>query len=171
MNLTRRFVAYLTRKGRMRPFVLSLVVALLVLPTETAIAFFSATGSGTVSGVQAGSASSTVALSTVGGFTYSGPSTTNLMPGGTVSFTVQATCTASCPATVSTVNLQSWSSNKTGCDSTTLPNSFTMPAITANLSVNTSATTVGTATITWVNLAVNQNACSNASFTFVLTTP
>jgi hypothetical protein len=35
-----------------------------------------------------------------GAFTYAGPSTTNLMPGGTVSFSLLLTCTAGCPTQV-----------------------------------------------------------------------
>lgn len=160
------------RIGRTRSFVAAIGLAVLVLPVVTALAFFAATGTGQVPNVQAGSPSSTVALSQITALTYAGPSTTNLQPGGTVSFTVGANCTAGCPAYVSTVNLGSWTSDTTGCDATDMPGSFTMPTITANLSnVPTTTTTIGTAVITWVNLGISQNVCSGAKFTFVLTTP
>lgn len=166
-----RFIRYVTRRGQMRPFVTSLVIALLVMPVAEALAFFAATGTGNVTGIQAGTANSTVTLASTGPFTYGGGSTSNLIPGGTVSFEVTASCTASCPAGVSTINLGTWSSNKTGCDPTDMPGSFTMPTINANTGVGTDPSPVGTATITWVNLPTEQNACSGAVFTFTLTTP
>lgn len=168
---------YLTRKGRVRPFALSLVVALVVLPVATALAFFAATGTGTAPGVQAGTAPQAVfATENASSYTYAGPSTTSLMPGGTVSFPVGVSCApspAACPVYVSTINLGGWTSNKTGCDSTSMPGSFTMPTITynANVTAANSFANVGTAVITWVNLATDQGACAGAAFTFTITTP
>jgi len=94
------------------------------------------------------------------------------MPGGTVGFQLQAACTSGCPAVLSTINLGSWTSDKAGCDSVTLPASFTMPTITYNGNIaNATPVPVGTPVITWVNLGVSQNACANAKFAFVLVTP
>ena len=95
------------RIGRKRSFVVALGMAVLLLPTAEALAFFAASGSGQISNVQAGSPSSTVTIAANGAFTYAGPSTTNLMPGGTVSFSTLISCTAGCPANVTTVNLGS----------------------------------------------------------------
>jgi len=160
------------RIGRTRWFVVALVVALTLLPAVEAFAFFAASGSGTVPNVQAGSPNSTVAIAPNGGYTYAGPSTTNLMPGGTVSFNAVIICTAGCPANVTTVNLSSWTSDKAGCDTATFPGSFTMPTVNVNNSnVTASGVSAGTVTITWVNLAVSQNVCSGAKFAFVLVIP
>ena len=163
----------LSRRLQVRPFVLAVVGALLLLPPIEALAFFAATGTGQVTGIQIATASSTVSLAEVGGasgLTYSNG--TNLAPGSNVSFTVSATCLTSCPTTVSTVSLQSVSSTKVGCDSTSLPTSFTMPQVTFNGTVNTTAVNVGTATLTFVNLpSTNQDACSGASLTLTLSTP
>ena len=129
MQLVHRVIQF-GRIGRTRSFVTALVVALLLLPTSIALAYFAATGSGTVTGVTAGTASSVVVIARNTGnpITYAGPSTTSLMPGGTVSFSIQFTCSAGCPAQVSTVSLQSWSSDKVGCTEAAMPNSFTTSA-------------------------------------------
>jgi hypothetical protein len=165
----RSIVRYLTRRGRLRPFVAALVVALFVLPTAEALAFFAATGTGTATAT-ATSQTSTVSI-TPGTPTYSGGGSLTL--GGTATYTLTATCLTNCPAQVTTVSLGGWSSNKTGCDSTTLAGSFTMPSATENLSVGATATSLPTSVvITWVNLATtNQNACLGATLSFALTTP
>jgi hypothetical protein len=160
------------RIGRTRSFVAALGMAALVLPVVTALAFFAATGSGTIANVQAGTPNSVVSITADGAYTYAGPSTTNLMPGGTVSFPLRVACTAGCPAQVTTINLQSWTSNTAGCDSATFPNSFSMPTITINTSVDAVGSGGwGPAVITWANLAVTQNPCAGALFAFVLVTP
>jgi hypothetical protein len=160
------------RIGRTRSFVAAVGMAIVALPVATALAYFSATGAGTISNVQAGSPSSVIALTMAGSFTYSGPSTINLQPGGTVGFQVQAACTAGCPAVLTTINLASWTSDKAGCDAATLPGSFTMPQILYNGNVaNATPINVGTAVVTWVNLGVSQNACAGAKFAFNLVTP
>jgi hypothetical protein len=162
---------YLTHKGRVRPFAAAVVAALLVLPTVEALAFFASTGTGTATGAVAGAAP-TVTIFTSGPWSYAGPSTNNLMPGGNASILVDGKCaTGACPAFVSTVSLGGWTSDKTGCDSTTLPGSFTMPKLVYNANVVAAGSLIGTATITWVNLTTDQGACSGATFTFTLTTP
>ncbi|MEO8744953.1 MAG: hypothetical protein ABI334_00495 [Candidatus Dormiibacterota bacterium] len=158
--------------GRKRSFGIAVAIAMFVLPVATALAFYSATGSGTVVTNAAASPSSVVTIAANGGLTYAGPSSTNLAPGGTVSFSTLITCTAGCPADVTTINLTSWISNKSGCDMATLPGSFTMPTINVNNpNVTAGGVSGGIATITWVNLGVPQNACSGALFTFTLSTP
>ena len=153
-------------------FAIAVVLALVALPVMEAAAFYAASGSGQIANVQAGSPNSTVTIAANGAFTYAGPSTTNLMPGGTVSFATLISCTAGCPANVTTVNLGSWTSDKAGCDAVTFPGSFTMPTLNVNnANVGAGGVSGGTATVTWVNLAVSQNACSGAKFTFTLVTP
>lgn len=159
------------RIGRKRSFAIAVAVALMALPVTEALAFFAATGSGQITNVQAGTATSTITIAQNGALTYAGPSTTNLMPGGTVSFSLLLTCTAGCPTQVTTIHLSTWTSDKTGCDIATLPGSFTMPTLNVNASVNTGGAPAGPVTITWVNLAQDQSACSGAHFTFTLVTP
>ena len=167
-----RFVHYVARRGRVRPFITSLIVALLVMPVAEALAFYAATGTGTTTAPAAAN-TATVTLARTGAETFAGPSATALAPGGTVSFSVTATCTAGCPATVGTVNLSStWSSSSGGtCTPASMPGSFSMPTINFNNTVNTTAVVVGTAVITWNNLAIDQSSCANGTFTFTLTTP
>ncbi len=50
------------RIGRKRSFAAALGLAMLVLPVSTALAFFTATGQGTISNVQAGAPSSVIAF-------------------------------------------------------------------------------------------------------------
>jgi hypothetical protein len=158
------------RIGRRRSFVSALVVAMLLLPVATAAAFFAATGTGTITNVQAGSANSTVSI-LGSSYVYAGPSTTNLMPGGTVTIAISVSCLTGCPASVGSINLGSWTSDKAGCDIATLPGSFTMPADVVNASFTAAGGSGGSAVITWVNLGVSQNACAGAKFAFTLVTP
>ena len=167
-----RVIAPVVRAGRFKhSFAIAVVVALFALPVTEALAYYAATGTGIISNAQAGTATSTITIAQNGAFTYAGPSTTNLMPGGTVSFSLLLTCTAGCPTQVTTINLSTWTSDKVGCDVATLPGSFTMPAVNVNASVNTGGSVAGPATITWVNLASNQSACSGAKFAFTLVSP
>ncbi|HEV2033387.1 MAG TPA: hypothetical protein VGU71_04190 [Candidatus Dormibacteraeota bacterium] len=160
-----------TRRTSRRTFVVAIVVALLLMPVAEALAFFSATGSGTIAGAAVASAP-TVSITLGGGtaFTYAGGSTTNLVPGGTVTFPVRVSCTANCPAQVSTIRLSSVTSDKAGCDSTTLPGSWTAPNLNVNQSITTT-TDVGSMTVTFVNTASDQTACAGATLTFHLSTP
>jgi hypothetical protein len=135
------------RIGGKRSFAVALGVAMLLLPVSTAQAFFAATGSGQITNVQAGTATTVVSIEQNGALTYAGPSTTNLMPGGTVSFSTLITCTAGCPGQVTAVNFGGWSSDKARCDFTTPPNSFTMPTLNVNQSVWTTGISGGTVTI------------------------
>ena len=160
------------RIDRTRSFAAALVVALLILPVAEALAYFAATGTGQATNVQAGAPNSVVSIAPDSAYSYSGPSTTNLMPGGTVSFNLRLACTAGCPAQVTTITLSSWSSDKPGCDEASMPGSFTMPQILLNTSISAAGSGGwGPAQITWNNLAQTQNPCANANFTFTLTTP
>jgi hypothetical protein len=167
-----RVPSFVTRKGQLRPFITSLVVALLVMPVAEALAFYAATGSGTTT-APAATNTSTVTLARSGAETFAGPSTTALAPGGTVSFTVTATCTSGCPAEVTIVQLSpTWSNSQSApCDPTDMPNSFSMPNITYNNTIGTTATSVGTAVITWNNLSTDQSSCAGGTFTFTFVTP
>jgi hypothetical protein len=82
------------------------------------------------------------------------------------------TCSAGAPCQLGQVVLQSWTSDKTGCDSTTLPGNFTAtsPAAFTNVSIATvGAKASSNYGIVWNNLSsTNQNACLGAKFTFVL---
>ena len=169
---TSRVFARVVRAGRIKhSFAIAVVVALFALPVTEALAFYSASGTGTTDAI-AGSPNATVTITTGTARTYAGPSTTNLMPGGTVTFGTNIACTANCPAFVGSINLGSWTSDKAGCDTATLPGSFTMPAIVVNASFTAAGGAGPNGTITWVNLAtLSQNACAGAHFTFNLVTP
>jgi hypothetical protein len=146
------------------------------MPVATALAFFSATGTGTISNAQAGTSASTVSITQQPGFTYAGPSTTTLVPGGTVTFTQVTACTAGPPCVVPSLGLASWTSNKAGCDSTTMPGSFTITNQNWTVNLPVTLATVGASdsdivTITWNNLAISQTACAGGLFAFVLAVP
>ena len=165
------------RIGRKKSFVLALALALFVLPVATALAYYGATGSGTVGGNVAGTSASVVTLQpNTPSRVYAGPSTTDLMPGGTVAFQLAITCTAGSPCTVPSITLQSWSSTKPApCDPTDMPNSFVIQSQSATFPITVTAPTVDTSdtvTILWNNLAtVNQTPCAGGTFTFTLNVP
>lgn len=126
---TSRVLARVVRAGRFKhSFAVAVVAALMVMPVTEALAYFSATGTGTISNVQAGTSASTVTIAQNGAFVYAGPSTTNLVPGGTVAFPSIITCTAVPPCVVPSVSLQSWTSNQAGCTTALMPGSFTITA-------------------------------------------
>ena len=130
-----------------------------------AFAYFTSTGSGTGTGTVGSSQALTINQASI---TYNGPgSTTALTPGdtATVSFTVD---NPGGNEYVQNISLASWTSDKTGCDSTTDPTWITMPAVTVNHDFghgNTQAVT-GNGTITFNDLSVSQNACQGATLTF-----
>jgi hypothetical protein len=176
INMIRYLEAIKQRVDRFLParraFVVALVLAVTAMPISEALAFFSATGSGTIAGATTANAP-TISISLAGGtaFTYAGGSTTNLVVGGNVTFPVRATCTASCPGQVTTIRLTSVSSDKVGCDSTTLVGAWTAPNLAVNQSITASATDVGSMTVTFVNTATDETACAGATLTFHLSTP
>src|SRR5579859_7255878 len=107
------------RLNRKVPFVGAAVVGSLVIASVTALAFYSATGSGTITGIAAGTTTATLSVNQNSSATYSGPSTTSLVPGGTVTIPLIITCTANPPCTWSSMSLASWSSTKPApCDPT-----------------------------------------------------
>jgi hypothetical protein len=138
----------------------------LVVSATTAAAFYGATGTGNITGVTASSAgTSTVDLSQQ-------LSPVTISPGDNFTVGVSGRCLTGCPAFVTTIRLGSWSSDKAGCTEAAMPGSFSMPTLTANQSVTTTAAGLGvTGTITWANLAIDQSACKGAAFTFQLVTP
>jgi hypothetical protein len=164
--------------GRTRSFVVALGIAALLLPTAEALAYFSATGTGTFASVQAASASpSTVSIVQTAASPYvykdsAGAVVAALPLGGQLLIPVDVTCTAGAPCQFGTIAIQSWTSNKAGCDSTTLPGSFTGAAgpIFTNATIATVGAKVSTNySVVWNNLSsTNQNACLGAKFTFVL---
>ena len=163
----RNLLASFLKFGRVRhAFAVMVPVGVVIIAATTALAYYGATGTGNITGVSASSSTtSTVSL------TQQVPAAV-ISPGGSYSLSVSASCTAGCPAFVSTVNLASWSSDKpTTCSEALMPGSFTMPTLNANTSVTASGGGIGTAVITWNNLAVDQSGCKGAAFTFVLTTP
>jgi hypothetical protein len=168
-----RIKSYLARKRSTRSFVAAVIVALVAMPVAEALAYFSSTGTGSTTATAA--QASTVSIAASAGNpnpTYGGPSTTAVAPGGTVTQALMATCLTTCPAYVSTISLAGWSSNKTGCDSTSLPGSFTMPPLAFNGNVISGGTPVGSVVITFVNLPnTDQTACAGATLTFNFTTP
>jgi hypothetical protein len=152
-------LAAVLKFGRIRhAFAIAVPVGALIIAATTALAFFGATGSGTITGISGSSAStSTVSL------TQAVPTATIVL-GGNASFTVLASCLSGCPGSVGSINLQSWSSSITGCNSAAFPGSFTMPAVGSASSpvvVGATPTSIGIATITWANLGVDQSVCKN----------
>lgn len=170
-TIIRRF----TRRTSPRTFAAAVVVALLALPPIEALAYFSATGSGNIAGaITAGAPTVSITIGGGTAFTYkdsSGATASNLQLGGNVTFPVRVTCTANCPAQVTTIRLSGVTSDKTGCNSTTLPGSWTAPNLTVNQSITPGATDVGNMTVTFVNTASDQTACAGATLTFQLSTP
>ncbi len=178
MSAISRVVARVVKAGRVKhSFAVAVVLALVALPLTEALAYFGATGSGTISNVSAGTANATVSFATQGvsTYVYGGGSSTNLVPGGTVQVPLTITCTANPPCVVSSLSLATWSSNKTGCDPASLPNSFSITANTATFPISIAAlngTGADSPTITWANLpTTNQGACAGATFTFNIATP
>ena len=171
-TIRRRF----TRQTSPRTFVAAVAVAILVLPVAEALAYFSTKLHADPDQwiAQVSTTASTVSLSLGGGtsFTYAGGSTSALVPGGTVTFPINASCLTNCPGFVSVIRLAGFTSDKTGCDSTTLPGAFTAPNVAFNATVSVSGANVGSMTATFVNLpSTNQNACLGAVLTFQLATP
>lgn len=178
------------RIGRKRSFVLALGLALFVLPVATALAYFNAVGTGTFSGVTATTSSpSTVSVTQTASSPYvycaagypnpalcspAAGAPTTLPLGGVVIIPVDITCTAGAPCQWQSLTLQSWTSNKTGCDATTLPGSFSIQANTSTSLLSGSLATVGakvsgSVVIQWNNLSsLSQDACIGATFSYTL---
>ena len=175
MRSISRVLASVVKAGRFKhSFAAAVVLALVALPVAEALAYYGATGTGSIGNVPAATQSSTVSLSG-GTNTFAGPSTTALAPGGTATQQMTITCTANPPCVVSGISLSGWTSNKAGCDSTTLAGSFTI-ANSATFPITISAlngtNTTDNLTITFVNLpSVNQSACAGGLFNFTLSTP
>lgn len=166
------------RIGRKRSFAIALVVGLLALPVTEALAYYGATGTGTISQVGAGASASTVTIAQVTSFqtVYTGPSTTNLQPGGTATVDMGFTCATAC--TISSISLQSWSADAThataGCTSALMPGSFSITKNTQTFpwSLVANTQTTDQITLTWANLpTIDQTPCAGASFTFDISTP
>jgi hypothetical protein len=108
----------------------------MVLPVVTALAYFTAVGSATFANVQAAATSpSTISIIQTASTAYiyknaASVVTPTLQLGGSVAISVDVTCTAGAPCQLGTpaLVLNSWTSNKAGCDSTTLAGSFTLAA-------------------------------------------
>jgi len=170
--------SFVTVRLQRRAFAIAVALGLFVIPVSTALAFFAATGTGTVTGATVTSSSpATVTISAQYGdpaseFVYSGPSTTALAPGGTVRFGLVATCTSSCPASVGSIRLVSVSSNKTGCDSTALPNTFSAASLAVNTTIDGSPTYVGQMTVAMASDPnLSEDACLGATLSFRVATP
>jgi hypothetical protein len=168
----RQLKDHLTRRSSPRTFAAAVLVALLVMPVAEALAFYGVSGSGTIGPAPVSATGTTVGVSIGGGtaFTFSGGSTTNYVLGGSSSSPIRLTCLTSCPATVAHVNLSSFTSDKAGCNSTSLPGAFTAPGLVpVPSSIPATATDVGSITINYVSLSVDQSACLGANVTFTLT--
>jgi hypothetical protein len=160
-----------------RTFALAVALGLVVLPVSAALAYFLASGTGSVSGATVTSTSpATVSLSQqyadpASEFVYEGPSTTALSPGGTVRFGLNATCLTSCPASVGSVRLVSVTSDKAGCNSTSLPGTFTSAGLVVNMTVG-ATTYIGQMTVSMnSDPDRDQSACLGATLVFNLATP
>lgn len=166
------------RTSSRRTFAVAVGLGLFVLPAATVLAFFLASGVGQASGaVVTSSSPATVSISQqyadpANEFVYEGPSTTALAPGGTVRFGLNATCTASCPASVGSIRLTSVTSDKVGCNSTALPGTFTSGGLVVNMTVDTTTQYVGQMTVSMVSDPDrDQSACLGAVLSFHLQTP
>jgi hypothetical protein len=163
--------------SRRRTFAVAVVAALFVVPVASTFAYFLASGSGTVSGAQITSTSpATVAItptySDSNEFSYAPAGATALSPGGTVSMPLYATCTAACPASVSSIRLASVTSDKAGCNSASLPGSFTGGPLVVNQTITTTPTPIGNFVAAFnSDPDRDQSVCLGATLTFNLTTP
>jgi hypothetical protein len=120
-----------------------------------AFAYFTTTGTGTVSG----------AVGTSAALTITGTSATTLYPGTTsaVSFSVNNPSTGH--QYVTTIHLDSVTTGVSGCN----PTWFTMPDVTANQDIPAGgAAIIAPGTLTMANAAANQDACKSASLTLNL---
>jgi hypothetical protein len=134
-----------------------------------AFAYFTSTGAGTGTGTVGSSSAVTVVQDSI---TYNGPSDglgTSLKPGDTATVAFGITNPGG-NEHVGAIHLASWTSDKTGCDSTSQPTWITMPDVTVNqdFGTGTDQTTGDTGTITFNDLG-NQDVCQGASLTFSYT--
>ncbi len=174
-----RFIkSFITARLQARAFAFAVALGLVVIPVSSALAYFLASGTGTVTGATITSSSpATITISAQYGdpaneFVYSGPSTTALAPGGTVRFGLVATCTASCPASVGSIHLASVSSNQSGCDSTSLPDTFSAAPLSVGTTIDTTPTYVGQMTVAMASDPTRSEvACLGATLSFHVATP
>ncbi|MGB7588895.1 MAG: hypothetical protein WBM00_09335 [Solirubrobacterales bacterium] len=146
-------------QGKRRRALIALGAAGAVVAVSVAIAYFSATGSGT--------GSATVGTSSA--VTIHGTTATSLFPGtsSTVSFTVDNPSTGS--QRVNAIQLESVTTD--AGHSACVTSDFTMPNVTVNQvfpSGNGQAVTA-TGTLSMANTALNQDACQGAPLTLHLT--
>lgn len=173
MRLIRRALAT-GRIGRKRSFAVALVLAAAVLPVATALAYFSSTGTGTFANVQAVATSpSTVSIVQTPAIAYvykdsTGTVVAALGLGGQALVSMDVTCLTGAPCQVNALVIQSWTSDKAGCDSTTLPGNFSIGSPAAFSIPTVGAKVTNTVAFNWLSLPVNQNACLGAKFSFVV---
>ena len=116
-------------------------------------AYYSASGAGSGSGTAGSAAAPTVNQAAAACADYSAWNTTDATPGAgtcnlfpTTNQTVHLTVTNNGNGAqyINKVSLTGWSSNKSGCNSTTLPGSFTMADVTVGETVAAAGTWVAT---------------------------
>lgn len=169
--------AFAVRPSRRRTFATAVALALFVIPVSSALAFFLASGTGTISGAKVTASSpATVSITPTyadsNEFSYAPAGATALSPGGTVTLPLYATCVTACPASVSSIRLASVSSDKTGCDSASLPGSFTSGALAVNATITTTPTPIGSLVVAFnADPDRDQSVCLGATLAFHLATP
>ena len=140
-----------------------------------AYAYYNATGSGTGSGTAGSASAPTVNQAAALCSDYSawngtdalGVGTCNLFPGTTQTVHLTVTNNGAGKQQVNDITLSGWSSTKSGCDSTTLPGSFTLGTTHYNQDLGAGLTgTSVDGTITFVDTNVDQGACQGATITF-----
>ena len=130
-----------------------------------AFAYFTSTGSGSGTGAVGSTQALTIHQASV---TYNGPgSTTSLMPGdtATVTFTLD---NPGGNEYVGAIKLANWTSDKTGCDSTSQPTWITMTdvSVTKDYGHGLAQAVTNSGTIKFNDTAGSQDACQGANLTF-----
>jgi hypothetical protein len=144
---------------------IGLAAGLTLGAAGAAFAYFTTTGSGTGTGVVGTSSNLNINQASI---TYSNGA--NLVPSSSAVVTFTVDNSASSAQYLASISLASWTSNKTGCDSTDDPGWITMPTVTVgqDFTAATSGQAVtNSGTITFNDLStVDQDACKGASLTF-----
>jgi hypothetical protein len=150
-------------------------IAVMGLGGGIAYAYYSATGSGSGSGTAGTASTATVNQTAAACLDYSawntsdalGVGTCNLFPGTTQAVHLTVTNNGKGTQHINQVTLTGWSSLVSGCDSTSLPGSFTMSPVTINETPAGGATTGShDGSISFVSTGISQNACQGAAITF-----
>ena len=139
--------------------------ALLIGIGGVAAAYITTTAAGSGTGTGGSSKVITITQSSI---VYSNAGSDNaLLPGTSAAVTLAANNISSGNQYLGTISLASWTSTVTGCNSVADPGWFTMVPVVVNADESAGAhAAVGVGTILENDLAVSQNICQGATFTF-----